>query len=188
MELVGQVLGPFLGGIITPSLSWRWCFLINVPLGFISVCGVFIIMRQQVRVPQGEQSWKLVLSQFDWLGTASLVSGTVLLLLALEWAGSSYSWSDPVVIGSLSGGMVLLVLFLLVEFSRNGKTLLPLNLLKQRSFAFSMAYAFCSAAALGGIDYYVCYGLHSSALILTFCSYLYGSKWSMDPRFWDRRS
>src|SRR5262249_60535600 len=43
--LVAPVVGPTLGGWITDSYSWRWVFLINVPIGLLTLAGCYAVLR-----------------------------------------------------------------------------------------------------------------------------------------------
>jgi MFS family permease len=69
----GFMLGPVMGGILT-SISWRWVFLINVPLGIAGTIWGIMRLREPVILPS-QQS-------FDWLGSLTFTFGLGSLLLA----------------------------------------------------------------------------------------------------------
>src|SRR5579872_3010892 len=49
--MVGPILGPIVGGWLTQDYSWRWCFYINVPIGILTVLGVFAFVPETTRTP-----------------------------------------------------------------------------------------------------------------------------------------
>ena len=61
-------------------------------------------------------SLKQILWEIDPVGTVIFVGSATLLLLALDWAGSAFAWSDPHVAATLAIGFGLLVVFCLYEW------------------------------------------------------------------------
>lgn len=93
--MVGPILGPTLGGYLTDSWSWRWCFFINVPIGALAFYGVGRYIRH--REPLRRQS-------FDTFGfvTLSLAIASLQLLLDRgqnnDWFSSTECWVELVVL------------------------------------------------------------------------------------------
>jgi len=95
LDGVASAAGPLLGGVFTDSsLTWRFCFWINLPLGFIA----FVILAVLVKDPPRHKQLSIPklqrLAKVDWTSMILLIAGFALLLLALEWAGPIYPWSD----------------------------------------------------------------------------------------------
>nr|OQO31265.1 hypothetical protein B0A51_01019 [Rachicladosporium sp. CCFEE 5018] len=87
-------------------LSWRWCFLFNVP------CGVFAIAVMLATWPKQDIPGRITWSQLDFIGALLIIGTTVLTVFALQEAGSdTYAWSSPTIIGCLVGGAVAAVIF-----------------------------------------------------------------------------
>ncbi|MDG2002243.1 MAG: DHA2 family efflux MFS transporter permease subunit [Novosphingobium sp.] len=80
----GPIIGPILGGLITDNLTWRWVFLINVPVGIIAVLGLALTMKET----RDEDAPK-----FDLLGFGSLAVAIGCLQLMLD-RGQTLDWFD----------------------------------------------------------------------------------------------
>ena len=108
---VSSVLGPVLGGIICARTTWRWIFLLNVP------CGVLVLFVILTSWPasvdkRSLELHKVSLLQVDYVGTVLLMAATVLLIVAMQEAGTSdFAWGSPVIIGLLCGSGVSTVGF-----------------------------------------------------------------------------
>src|SRR5436309_12945513 len=87
-----SIIGPAVGGFIVDNASWRWVFLVNLPVGAVAL--VVIVLTMPRRAPQTEHA-------IDWLGAGLLAAGTAALLMGLVWGGKSYPWTSGHVIGAL---------------------------------------------------------------------------------------
>jgi EmrB/QacA subfamily drug resistance transporter len=122
---IAGVLGPLAGGELLAIASWRWIFLMNVPL--VIVCVALILTAIPASGARARGSRRI-----DVLGAilcASGLSGPVFALIEQPRLG----WSSPAVIGPLAGGAALLALFTLFE-SRARDPMLPLRLFRRRNF------------------------------------------------------
>jgi EmrB/QacA subfamily drug resistance transporter len=122
---IAGALGPLVAGAILAVASWRWIFVINLPL--VLAC-LWLIWRA---VPASEPS--AIHRRVDVIGAVLCVlglGGTVFALIEQPRLG----WSSPAVAGSLIGGVALFVAFLLYE-SRARDPMLRLELFKSRNFA-----------------------------------------------------
>jgi MFS family permease len=93
-----SAVGPSVGGILSDGLSWRWIFLINVPLCLITLAvvwyGLQASSRRRPRV------------QIDWPGATWSMLGMVAVLLALTWGGREVAWWSPTMGGLLATAVV----------------------------------------------------------------------------------
>ena len=104
---IGVAIGPFIGGAIAQSSTWRWVFYINLPIGGLSLVVMFLFLRVNY-VNEGSLWDKL--RRIDLVGNGILMAGTTAILYALTYAGSVYPWSSwhtlvPLLLGFLGLGL-----------------------------------------------------------------------------------
>ena len=139
---LSSVIGPYLGGFLTDTLSWRWVFYVNVPVGAVAL--LLIVTK----MPPLSSGLRLPI---DWAGTLLLIAAVVPLLLGLTLDKAVFAWSSPLVVGLFGLAAVSTVLFLFVEF-RAPSPVLPLELFGIRTIAVvSVASVFMGAAFMGAI-------------------------------------
>jgi EmrB/QacA subfamily drug resistance transporter len=139
------IAGPPLGGVIVDNASWRWIFLVNLPLGVLAFAAIAVAMPREA--PRRDRS-------IDWLGAAALAAGTASLLLALVWGGHQYAWSSPEVVGAFAGAAALLAAFAWIE-RRVPETILPFEILRGRTAAVGTAALFLVGMTILGTVVYV---------------------------------
>jgi DHA2 family multidrug resistance protein len=92
--MLGPIMGPTLGAWLTDNYSWHWVFLINLPIGVITVVGLLTVMEETQK--QGHL-------RFDWFGFAALAVGIGALQLLLDrgeqvgWFDSNEIWIEAIV-------------------------------------------------------------------------------------------
>ncbi|KAH8890352.1 MFS general substrate transporter [Thozetella sp. PMI_491] len=129
----GAVLGASLGGTIAESISWRWCFLLQVPVSVMALAVGYRVLENPVDISleiTSKERINSALRRIDLLGAAVLVVGLVVQILALSLGGNEYPWGCPVVIGALAASGVILALFVLVEAETSAGPMIPLGMLK----------------------------------------------------------
>src|SRR3954462_14830550 len=139
-----SIIGPAIGGFIVDNASWRWVFLVNIPVGVVALIVIAITMPR--RAPQTQHA-------IDWLGAALLAAGTASLLMGLVWGGKQYAWTSWHVLGALAAAVVLLVAFALQE-RRAAEPIPPFQILRNPIVAGSVAcMALVGMAMFGTISY-----------------------------------
>jgi EmrB/QacA subfamily drug resistance transporter len=137
--LLGPVLGPVIGGLILDTVSWRWIFYVNIPIGVVALA---LAAR---RLPGHEKTDRL--NHLDVKGLVLLSPGLALLVYGLAQAGqgSAFSVVVPIVVGAL-----LIVAFAWHALHAKITPLIEVVLFKNRSFAASAVTTFFFGAALFG--------------------------------------
>lgn len=138
--VVAPATGPVLGGLLVDSLSWRWVFFVNVPIG-IAAFLFGLVFLQEHREPKA--------GSFDLPGFLLAGIGLALALYALS-EGPTSGWTSPAVLGSALGGLLLLIGFVVVEL-RRPEPLLDLRLLGNRLFRIANLVSLFSSAAFLGV-------------------------------------
>lgn len=117
---VSPAIGPLLGGWIVTDFSWHWLFTVNVPIGLVAV--VFSGRALPSSPPHDPRSLDTPALLLGAVGLAGLVLGLS--------QGHSWGWRSPEVIGSMAGGILMLVLFTRRTL-RSGHPVVDLSLLHQ---------------------------------------------------------
>ncbi|RYP74742.1 hypothetical protein DL771_002806 [Monosporascus sp. 5C6A] len=115
---VSSVLGPILGGVLTESwLTWRFCFWINLPIGFVSILVTVSFFREPER-ESTKMPIREKLSTLDPIGSCILIGAITCLILALQWGGITLPWSDSKVWGCLLGFVLTMAVFIALQIHR----------------------------------------------------------------------
>lgn len=138
---VGPILGPVVGGLILAAGSWRWLFLVNVPL-----CLAGLVMAGRM-IPRDRPDRRV---RLDVVGLLLLSPALVALLWGLSNVGGDGGFGHPDVLVPVIGGAVLLAAFVGWALHRGGSALVDLAVLRSRPTWAATALMFLSGASLYG--------------------------------------
>ncbi|MFJ9417596.1 MFS transporter [Streptomyces sp. NPDC101227] len=138
------VLGMLLGGTLTTWLSWRWVFLINVPI----VLAVAALSPRAIPAERTGQRRPL-----DMPGAITGTGGIALLIFTVVNAEQA-GWASPATLGCLAGVVALLMLFVLVE-ARHRVPLLPLHVFRRRNVTGGVVCGILLASAMLALFFFL---------------------------------
>ena len=160
--------------------SWRWCFIINVPIALVSHLAVFFFLRKELvkaqphkredadgKISMVEKPTILAkLAIIDYGGMLLFFFGSGLIVLAVTWGGVTYPWHSASVLIPLIIGCILFVSFFVYEylmmpghiFSRifpQQDAMIPLSLFRSRDMSLLAYLNFSTGMALFSVFYFV---------------------------------
>lgn len=137
----GSSAGPVIGGLLLGKFGWSSIFFVNVPIGLLAIWRAWTILPESPKVTN---------QRFDLVGAGLFLIGVTALLTGLDFGPEPrYGWDHTLVIGLLSIGAILLMLFLFWEM-RVREPMLRLSLFRIRPYTAAILAAFCGFVASGG--------------------------------------
>ena len=138
--MLAMIAGPLVGGYITDTLSWRWIFYINMPIGGAALAYIMAALH----LPKHKVQHKI-----DYLGAGVLAVGATAIVLVTTWGGSQYAWGsahdhDLVVVAVLA-----VAAFIWVE-NRATEPILPMHVFRNRNFTLATSMSFLLGLAMFG--------------------------------------
>lgn len=131
------------------------CFYINLPIGAVAFVIILIFFKSPSREKANPISFLQGLKLFDPIGTCLFIPAIVCLLLALQLGGSTYHWSDAMIIALLILFGVLILAFIGVQIWQQEAATIPPRISSQRSVAGAAAFAFALGSAFFVYVYYL---------------------------------
>jgi EmrB/QacA subfamily drug resistance transporter len=144
-----SAVGPVFGGWLVDNVSWRAIFLINVPLAVGAVGFAVLFVGETRDQRQGD---------LDWKGALSGATGIACLTWALGEIPTSGFADVSVLLGLIIGGSCLAAFFV-IEANAAGNAMVPLAIFRNREFSGANAFTFLLYFALGGLLYFLPFGL-----------------------------
>ncbi|HEY7597544.1 MAG TPA: MDR family MFS transporter [Actinophytocola sp.] len=145
MYALASLLGPLAGGALTEYVSWRWCFLVNVPIGIAGVLALGLLLK----LPAVRRQ-----AMVDYAGAILLVLAVSTIVLITIWGGTRYAWGSAPILGLVAATAVFVVL-LIVHERRVPEPIIPLSLFRKPEISLALVITFIIGVATIGAYFFV---------------------------------
>lgn len=142
----GGSAGALVGGILTDALSWRWILLVNVPIGVVLVPVAWRYIT--------ESKGSLEHRHFDAAGAVTLTAGLIALVLGIV-SIDQHGWGSYQVLGGIGAGILLLLLFVLIESRWATVPLVPLSIFSSRTLTGANVVVSLMGASMFALWYFL---------------------------------
>jgi MFS family permease len=142
---VSSLLGPLVGGLITEGVSWRWIFLINIPIGLLGIAILMSVFHERL-----EKRNHFI----DSWGTLLLTGSLVAFMLGLLQGVPEWGWLGGPTLGLFAVAAFLMALFIVQE-QRVAEPVIALSLFKNKIMAVAALGTFMGGAMMFGFSSYV---------------------------------
>ncbi|WP_328363647.1 MFS transporter [Mycobacterium sp. NBC_00419] len=145
--VAGSFLGLLIGGVLS-EIHWQLIFWVGVPIGIIgTIWSVTSLKEMGVRNP----------GRMDWAGTLTFGVGLTVLLIGITYGIQPYGdattgWTNPMVLGAIIGGLLLLVVFCLIEL-RVAQPMVDIRLFRSAAFGMGNLAGLMSSVGRGGLQF-----------------------------------
>ncbi|PGH02378.1 hypothetical protein GX51_04686 [Blastomyces parvus] len=156
IEGVATLAAPLLGGALTQSLGWRWCFYINPPIGAVTMA-LTVFCFSDIPKPNdiARMTFKQKVLQLDIISNLLLLPALTSVFLAFSFAGVKYPWNSGQVIGPLVTFAVLLAAFIYNQFRLGDAAALPPRVIKSRTVIAGFVFIMCTNSTSNVLEYYL---------------------------------
>ena len=138
-------IGPVVGGALTTGLSWRWIFLVNVPIGVVAVA-ISLLKVDESRMPGARRP--------DPIGVITFSGALGALIYALI-KGNAKGWGSTVIVACLIGAAALMVAFVVAELLQRENAMFDLRLFRKPTFTGGLIGAFALSGGLFALFLYL---------------------------------
>ncbi|KAL2869765.1 MDR family MFS transporter [Aspergillus lucknowensis] len=137
-ESLAIIAAPIIGGALTQSLGWRWCFWINLPIGAVSLAAMFFLFLDP-RTREDELTLAQKIRELDIISNCLFIPSLTALFIALSWARTK----------------VLLATFIFNQHRHGDSAALPFRIVKSRSVIAGFIFTTCTNSMTNVLEWYL---------------------------------
>jgi MFS family permease len=145
--IAGSFLGLLLGGVLAP-VNWHLVFLVSVPFGVFGTVWAYVKLHDTGTRQR---------SRMDWWGNITFAVGLIAVLVGITYGlqpygGHAMGWTNPGVLGALGGGVLVLIIFMIIE-AKVANPLFHLSLFRIRNFTAANIANLMASLGRGGLQF-----------------------------------
>jgi DHA2 family multidrug resistance protein len=152
--VVGPIVGPILGGVITDNFSWRWCFLINIPVGALSLFLVNMFVDEPAALIRERKRLHKRGLRFDIVGFLLIGLFLGCLEVTLDRGQTDDWFSSPTITTTAIISAVSLALFIPWEITRD-EPVIPITMFARRNFAMASILLLVTGVIIFGTTLFI---------------------------------
>jgi DHA2 family multidrug resistance protein len=152
--IAGPVIGPVVGGLITDNYSWHWCFLINVPVGAISLLLVQRFVNEPPALRQDRQNLLKNGIKVDFVGFLLVALFLGLLEVTLDRGQTDDWFANPFILTCAIMSALSLILFIPWELTRDDP-IVPIGMFARRNFAIASIFLLVTGVIIFGTTQFI---------------------------------
>jgi DHA2 family multidrug resistance protein len=152
--IVGPIVGPILGGWLTDNASWRWCFLINVPVGALSLYLVGLLVDEPAALLRDRAALLRRGLRVDVIGFALVALFFGCLEFTLDRGQTDDWFSNPLILGTAVSAALALALLIPWELTR-ADPIVPIGMFGRRNFGIASIFLLLTGTILFGTTLFI---------------------------------
>lgn len=154
IECVAGVSAPLIGGVLIDGWTWRACYGLCLPLN-AAVLGIMWFSLHVPDLPDVSLPVREKIRRLDLFGLAAFVPAITCLLIALQWGGITFGWTDGRTIALLVTFAIMFSIFGALQWYHQERATLPLHILGNRSLIAGAWFCSCANGTLTVVEYYM---------------------------------